>query len=822
LTNILDESRARIILLCAPAGYGKTTLAREWIATRSEPVAWYRGGAEMLDVAAVARTVAETLKSVGMTERAATRVAAIAARTSNPEALGHALASSFPADQDALLVIDDYQHGIGSPSEQLFERVLVETSLRLLLVSRVRPNWLTSRMCVYGDALVVGLEELAFTEAEARSVLTEAAAPSNDHLVDQARGWPAVIGLAARGGERGNRADRSLLPGELYNFIAEDLFRGTSFDLRESLFLLALGGDVEQSVTDVLLGKRKDEDITAATSCGFLTRRTDAEIEMHPLLRAFLLTKLHELPTSAGNDYAMRALDVLARAQHWDECLNVLTEFPQSELVSAVLDNALEDLLASGRLATIRRWLTLSPSDGDAVLLLAEAEVALREGLDAHAQVIAERAAGIALADDLAARAYLVAARAAHARGDSIGARRNAQKVSRLAPATSTQINARWVEFLNAFEEQDGSAKPILESLRNAQEDTPEQALRLRHAAAFLLFEVDGDVRGTLREMELGRALMHHVSDPLVKTTFLNLYASASVYGGRYELALDLADEQMREAELSGLEFAGDHALTTKAAALVGLRQLGEAQKVLRDLDGKASASEFVRSQIALKVARLRATAGDLERAELLLREPLAESLPRASHGEWFATRALYLAALGDLDGADIAARNALASSTYLDARNLAGLAQVIVATQRETASESKVCSLLDRLDRDGHVDAVVMACRAFPLLAEIGARKRSVAAQLTRTLAGSHDYSIAKASGLAMPRELRPRGKLSKREREVYELVILGRSNREIASTLYISESTTKVHVQHIYEKLGVRSRAEAARLEADLRRDD
>src|SRR5262249_13475082 len=162
----------------------------------------------------------EKLRNVGMSEQAVTRVAAIAARTSNPAALGHALASSFPANQDALLVIDDYQQGFGTPSEQLFQRVVAETGLRLLVVSRVRPTWLTSRMCVYGDALVVGLDELAFTEDEARSVLTEATVARDDHLLDQARGWPAVIGLAARGGERGHSVDRSLLPDELYNFIA--------------------------------------------------------------------------------------------------------------------------------------------------------------------------------------------------------------------------------------------------------------------------------------------------------------------------------------------------------------------------------------------------------------------------------------------------------------------------------------------------------------------------------------------------------------------------------------------------------------------------
>jgi DNA-binding NarL/FixJ family response regulator len=47
----------------------------------------------------------------------------------------------------------------------------------------------------------------------------------------------------------------------------------------------------------------------------------------------------------------------------------------------------------------------------------------------------------------------------------------------------------------------------------------------------------------------------------------------------------------------------------------------------------------------------------------------------------------------------------------------------------------------------------------------------------------------------------------------EVHELLAQGLTNEEIAKLLYISVSTTKVHVKHIYEKLGVRSRLEAAR---------
>jgi DNA-binding NarL/FixJ family response regulator len=51
----------------------------------------------------------------------------------------------------------------------------------------------------------------------------------------------------------------------------------------------------------------------------------------------------------------------------------------------------------------------------------------------------------------------------------------------------------------------------------------------------------------------------------------------------------------------------------------------------------------------------------------------------------------------------------------------------------------------------------------------------------------------------------------LSQRELEVLRLVAKGKSNREIASSLVISEHTVARHVQNIYAKLGLSSRAAA-----------
>ena len=64
------------------------------------------------------------------------------------------------------------------------------------------------------------------------------------------------------------------------------------------------------------------------------------------------------------------------------------------------------------------------------------------------------------------------------------------------------------------------------------------------------------------------------------------------------------------------------------------------------------------------------------------------------------------------------------------------------------------------------------------------------------------------------LPRSTGSPESLTAREQEVLELVVAGRTNRQIGRQLYISEKTVSVHVSNILAKLGVSSRTEAAAL--------
>jgi len=820
LTDMLDESRARIILLCAPAGYGKTTLAREWIATRTEPVAWYRGGAEMLDVAAAALALAEALAPVTQRDLVE-RIAALAARNQSPSALGRSLATALSGASALTLVIDDYHLAIpSSDSEALISSLLMNSQLRVLLTSRVRPTWLTPRMSIYGEALVIGQDELAFTDSEAAQVLTPNKDSWQADVLANARGWPAVIGLAVFSRDAGADLARSTLPTELYEYFAEALFRDSSTELQRGLFALALA-DEHLSVFAEVVGTASEGLVAEATARGFATRTSDGAVGLHPLLRAFLLRKFRE-SASPSDGLIVTTVEALGRARLWDECLAVLTEFPVARQVTEMLEAGLGELLAGGRVATLRRWVGLARDLGcaDPVFFLAEAEIALRDGEESRAQSLAEHAATQLNDLELAARAFVVAARSAHLRGEYSQTKDYVRKAKASASEESTRIDAVWLQFLTALEEQDAATQDVANELRFAKEKSSEHALRLQSAEAFIQLEVIGDVRQAERGMSVARGLLPHVYDPLVRSTFMNAWSTCALCLAEYDLALERGDQQISDARSSGLEFAADYALATKAGAFVGLRQLGQARQVLRQLESKVDlASGHLAAQVSLKMARLRVASGDVAGAEILLRRDPPYGLSKAFHGEWLGTKAVLLAALGEIEDARVAMNAAWRSSANGDGKHLGNLAHVILGLQGFEESIEPLGERVLHVIRYGHLDDLVFASRAYPDLARLGATQSEARGELTRIFANSHDIDLGRAAGLEMPRELRRKEGLTPRELEVYELMAQGRSNRSIAETLFISPSTTKLHVRHIFEKLGVHSRAEAIAVASSVR---
>lgn len=139
--------------------------------------------------------------------------------------------------------------------------------------------------------------------------------------------------------------------------------------------------------------------------------------------------------------------------------------------------------------------------------------------------------------------------------------------------------------------------------------------------------------------------------------------------------------------------------------------------------------------------------------------------------------------------------------------------------------SEARVLMLTTFGDEALVLEAIRAGAHGFLLKTAAGARildaVRTVAAgggvldpEVTPGVLGALRGGSAAASPEAGDAEtaLPGRDRLTPREREVFDALAGGGSNREIARDLFISETTVKTHLGQIYAKLGVQSRVEAA----------
>jgi len=130
----------------------------------------------------------------------------------------------------------------------------------------------------------------------------------------------------------------------------------------------------------------------------------------------------------------------------------------------------------------------------------------------------------------------------------------------------------------------------------------------------------------------------------------------------------------------------------------------------------------------------------------------------------------------------------------------------------REPSLDVALRGLVEACFKAGAVDFVITSYRASPDLLAALLSCTHTAEATAYVVTRGHDHDLAESMGLDTLSAHDPVSTLSPREREVYDLLCQGLSNLEIAQRLYISPATAKVHVRHVYDKLGIRSRTALA----------
>ncbi|HEU4450746.1 MAG TPA: LuxR C-terminal-related transcriptional regulator [Gaiellaceae bacterium] len=833
LTSLLDETKAQSILLTAPAGYGKTTLAREWLQGR-ENVAWYHATSASADVGAFSAGLAEAVGPVvpgaGERVRRRLRVGDATERLARP--LAELLAEDLEAWPDGgIIVLDDYHFlAESTPVEDFLDWLLTLAPIRVLVTGRRRPGWATARRFLYGEAAEIGRDQLAMTAEEAGRVLAGRSTEAVRALVRQAEGWPALIGLAALSADLAFPAER--MSESLFRYFAEEVLRREPPDVQRFMLVASVGSAVGVRLAREVLGFDDPEPILEGLRDEDLLHEaaTEGELRFHPLLREFLRRRLQAEDPDAFADLALRVIDDARECARWEDAFAVACEVGRTEEAAEILGLAARPLLATGQSETLEKWLASCGAAGVIVpgAVLARAELLIREG---------EMSTAAALAQDTVRRlaeehhdyawACNVAGRALHFTSREQDAFRMFAAARARAKSKEDVKEALWGLLLTSTEIHPETMGKYLDELETRYSDDIDIRYRVatgRYGAA----EQTASIAGEWDRLSALLPSIQHVTDPLAASGFLVITAAAANLRGRYSEARSLAQRALSLCRELHIEFGVGVCLAYRAVAEIGLRRFSEARRSLDLFHQSAIRREdpFILVEGLTIEARLLATIGALDAALRTADEMPLENAPPRAKGTYLATRSIILAALGRVDEAQETAQDARSHCTNIETHHGSMLGESIAAVALRPTNDAKnrLTESIIACGQADYIDGVVFAYRLYPHLLQMVRDDAGALNVLKSALTYAGDFAIARSAQIAVKLD-RPESlsALSPRELEVLALLSQGMSNEEIARALYIARSTAKVHVRNILRKLGVRNRLQAViQTEQFLRRPD
>jgi LuxR family maltose regulon positive regulatory protein len=376
LMHVLDGTEARLVLVSAPAGYGKTTLLAQWRceAGASRPFAWVSLDSGDNDpvrlwrhVVAALRRACPNLDAEGILRPLHRSVPDVS------EALSCLVNELTALAAPVVIILDDYHVITECRCHDQLESLLIAlpSVVQVVLSTRADPPFPLGRLRVAGELAEIRMRDMHFTSEEA-GILTQRVASVSlneqdlSNLVQRTEGWPAGIYLAAlslRGHPAPGDFARNFTGGDRHvmDFIVEDVLSRQPHPVQQFLMRTAILDRFTAPLCDAVAETANARNVIAALeneNLFIVALDTNREwFRYHHLFAQVLLGQL-----ARAEPGTMPALHQRASAWHLehglvDEALDhALAAGDAARSVSLMAEHWYK-YVDAGLVATVRGWL---------------------------------------------------------------------------------------------------------------------------------------------------------------------------------------------------------------------------------------------------------------------------------------------------------------------------------------------------------------------------------------------------------------------------------------------------------------------------------
>jgi LuxR family transcriptional regulator, maltose regulon positive regulatory protein len=395
LERLTQGTTHEFTLVCAPAGFGKTSLLGDWARRSRQPVAWLSLDGGDGDPARFWRYVAAALD--GLRPGVGQRVEALFQGGQPPlEAVVAVLVNELvEGSEQVVLVLDDYHLVEGPAVHQSLELLLerLPCQLRLVLASRADPPLPLARLRAGGQLVELREADLRFSAEEAAELLRTAVGAELSEaavaaLGDRTEGWVAGLSLQGQDDigavvERFSGSHRYVL-----DYLAAEVLDRQPQELRA--FLL------ETSILERLSGPLCDAVTGRVDSQALLERAERANLFLHPLDEVRGWWRYHHLFADllrvrlAQEQPPGRVEELHRAAAAWHEAQGLADQAIGHALAAGdpvwaarLIERELDARILRWEGQTLQRWFAALPAElvnSRPRLLLAQARLALISG----------------------------------------------------------------------------------------------------------------------------------------------------------------------------------------------------------------------------------------------------------------------------------------------------------------------------------------------------------------------------------------------------------------------------------------------------------